>query len=314
MRVVLMVAMMCCVGAGISASLAQAISTPATTSATSGSSFGADFGSNFLTLCGRHAGDIGWFGASTIINAVLWGSLLLVLGLAVGLAIYFILRGRGLFNAPWTWYRYVRWMWALLFVLCYAFGPAYAGIWLGIERNAKSYIRDKRMLDQVVGNLLIASCMDQAQYRLKGDESAEQLQAVLGDSDTIGKKASEDLGRAIGELSGSDDLSWWQRKMLRTVKQETLTKITRDLNMLDPRTAIILFYGGQQIDQYLAGHPQASPVLASLSLHLAQLRESACEGVNYLTRSHIWTGLGLGALPPVGLLVLFRVVVRTTRA
>ena len=85
-------------------------------------------GRNLLVLVKQSWKDAGLF-AGKVIGFGLLGAVLLSLGGGLlGLAVWLVLRRRGVFTLRFGWYRYVRWLWCPLFVVCFTVGFAYAGM------------------------------------------------------------------------------------------------------------------------------------------------------------------------------------------
>lgn len=293
-------------------SASAATSTAAVADRSQGPSHTSRIASNFLTLMGNSWGDAAWFAGRCVMNALLWAGAMLLVGMALGVTVFFVLRKYRLFHAPWGWYRYVRWTWGVLFISSIVVGMAGAGAWLGLERQLKYSILTERVLDRIVGNMILAVFMDSAQYQATGSESSEQLQAILGDSETVAQAATQDMSEALRGVSGRQ-LSPIQRYALQLLGtgqgQRTLTESLK----LNPRMAIALFYGGPNMDRYLKEHPQANPGVMAMSVHFQDLRLGGCRLAESFTRPSLWSWLAAGCGLPFVLLLLFRMTVRFSR-
>lgn len=264
---------------------------------------------NFATLMGNCWADIGWFAGKCVLNAILWASGMLLAGVALGVGLFLLLRRRRLFDAPWGWYRYVRWVWGVVFILCVIVGMTCAGGWIGLERQLKHAILKERVLDRTAGNLVLAVFMDSAEYRASGEESAENLQAVLKDSESAARSAIANLPQIVDEIAGPE-LSATQRRALRLMSPDDVQKLFANVGKLDMRMVIVLFYGSANIEQVLQEHPQANPAVMAIAVHFESLRQRGCRLVNRFTRPPIYMWLFGGLGIPLGLLAIFRVVVR----
>ena len=133
---------------------------------------------NFVTLLGNRWADMGWFSARCLFNSIVWSVALLLLGLILAICTWLLLRRRQLLQAPWRWYRYAGWIWLPLIMLSFTIGLAGAGVWVGLERQLDHEIQEQRLLDTIIGDLILAIAMDSAEYQLTGEESADRKSVV----------------------------------------------------------------------------------------------------------------------------------------
>ncbi len=265
--------------------------------------------SNFAVLMQSTWADVAIFAGMTILSAVLWGIGFLFLGLILGLICYFIVRRLRLIRAHWSWYRYVRWLWVVIFMLSGAAGCAYAGAWFGVGRNVKAYIEDKRMLEKILGHCYVAALLDEAEYQATGQESAEDLQQVLADSQTARKLADDVWEEVSDEIVNSGDPSFVERWTRQLALYKGMRDLQDQLYGIDPRVLLAIFIGGENIDAYIAENPGAGPVIVGLATYFQEFRDRACGAVDSVVHPHIWTGLLLGLLAPVALAGAFKTVV-----
>ncbi|MFB3892900.1 MAG: hypothetical protein ACE15C_12840 [Phycisphaerae bacterium] len=269
----------------------------------------ARIAANFWTLAGRHWTDVAGFALTTIGMAVLWCLLMLFCGILSGLVVWLALRHWNFFAAPWSWYKYVRWLWGVIFIVSFAIGMAYSGWRLGICRNVKSYIVERRALDRIAGNLIVAVCLDQADYQATGEETSDKVQRVLEDSEAVGKLAQRDLQDAMADVAGSRGLSGTQRAIIGVLGDQA-PEMLKDMTKLDARAVVVLFYSGQNTAQYLKEHPEANAGVMAMSLHFDRIRGKACDAVDSLTGGPIWMGLVLGIGIPLLFMAILRIIVR----
>ncbi len=287
-------------------------SSPASAPATTRQAPGGDTSrilTNFANMMKGNWKSLAAFAATTVLNAVLWAIGMLLAGILAGLASYFILRRFRLFDATWPWYRFVRWLWPVVFILGAAAGFTYSGAWIGLGRNIKSYIREKRMLDKIVGQVYFAIVLDKASYQTTGQESAEKLEQVLADSEAIGELAMADWAIAREELTtdaaGSPLERWLVQLALRNISDE----LAEQFGSMDPRLMMVFIGTHPNIDQYLREHPDANPMIAALSVHFEPVRQKGCDMVDSVVHPHAAVGIAAGLLGPALLLGIFCVVV-----
>gem|GEM_PF-6127291 len=302
----------CLSAAGAAASASEPASAPATTRAASQPAWSDHTGralANFAALMGNSWKQIAFFAATTVLSAVMWALLWVLAGVAAGLVAWMVVRRFRLLDAPWSWYRWVRWLWCAVFVISFAAGAAYAGAWFGVGRNVKHYIRERRMLDKVVSHLVLAAMLDRADYDANGQESAERVQAVLADSDAVSQLAIRDwaaMSEQAARRAGGGFLGPW---LVRLAGGDAVDKLARELRGMDVRLVVVLFLTHPNIDDYLAKYPNAQPGVIALAGHFRAIRQGACDLVDALVRPHVRAAAALGLGIAFGAVLLFRLVV-----
>jgi hypothetical protein len=282
---------------------------PATTRS-AGEAF-SHFAANFAMLMADHWRSVAAFAALTVVNAVLWAVGMFLLGIGVGVAGYFLLRRLGLFAAPWSWYRWVRWLWCLLLAVSISIGFAVAGAWLGAGRNVKSYIRDKRMLDRIVVAVAMAAMLDRAGYEARGDETAEQIEKVLTDSEAAGREALADWSRFRREEAEAVTDNFLQRWLVE-LAIEAATEGFEDSPLRDPKLAWLMYTEGPCAEEYADKYPDANEGLVAASVFFGRIRGAACGLVDRAVYPNVWTAVGLGVGIPLGLAAVFRGILHLT--
>jgi len=262
---------------------------------------------NFAMLMTDNWEPIVKFVGTTILWMVVWAVGLFVVGIFVGLVMYLILRR--LTYAPWRWYRYVRWLWPVGFVLTAALALGYAGLWLGPSRNIKSYIREQHMLDRVVSHVAVAALLDKADYEVSGHETAEDLAKVLSDSRVLQELTGEDFSVSREELISSGD-DFAQRWVLKLATETEAFKLVEALRKVDPQTLMTILTEYRDVEAYLAEHPDAGQEVQAVAAGFGVVREQACELVDTVAMPNVWGAVAIGLLAPAGLAIVFGVIVR----
>jgi hypothetical protein len=266
--------------------------------------------------------DVGWFTGKAIVVALVAGVAGFFAGCVAGLITYLLLRKRRWFDAPWSWYRYVRWMWSLLFIGFFALGFGYAGMNLGAAHVLKKGITDERIVDRAVSQLYCAVAFDTVEYKLAGKEKVEELRKVLEKSEGLASVISADLGKLVREVLDDprvrENVDPRYRRWLDTISdsklgQMTFSKLTKDF---DPRAVVLLFYamsGGDETSRaYIESNPQASPLVAACTEMFANIRLQLCGMVNAVVYPNAAASFILGVGLPLGLTGLLRWMVRLT--
>jgi len=262
---------------------------------------------NFLVLMGDSWKDIGKLALRLTFSVVLWGAGLLLAGGAAGLIAWLLLRKRRLFDAPFRWYRWVRWLWAVVFVIVPALGCGYAGLWLGGGRAVKRFIREDLIIDRVVANMLVAIFLDSADYAVTGRSQTDEIERVLADSEKVRKLVQDDFAEAVRDFAESPKASFAQRWLVRLASTSELQAAAdQALQHVDPALVFVVFIANRNVDEYLQQHPGARLPIAALSAHFASVRNKACGLVDDAVHGNLALGALLGAGIPLVLLGAFR--------
>ncbi len=269
---------------------------------------------NFRSMMGDSWQEVALFIGKIMLTAVLWGVALGFVGIAVGIAAYLALRRHKLFDGPWTWYRYVAWVWPGLFALSMAAGFSYAGLWIGGGRQIRVAIQEENVLERVISNLFTAVALDCADYRLEGTESAEEMQEVLTQSEALGDLVREDfknlLTDALQVQAGALGLGMAGRTMIHGLVICAVDQLDDILLENDPRLVLVSFAFMASVNgdmaEYKKQFPDARLGTAALSLYFSKVRKGACRLVDSLCFPNILLGFGVGLLAPGMLLGLYR--------
>ena len=249
-----------------------------------------------------------------IITAIQWSVGLGVLGLVLGIVVYFQLRKRGLFDVtPGDRGRF-GWSWGFLFALVMAFGGAYGGGWLGLERGIKNEMLSRGVVDKLVVKVIQANVLHAADLDLSGKETPEELQEIVAQSDAVAQLVMEDfvslLDQVIDMQAEEHEIPTWLVDVVRKkVREKFLEKMKDELGGVDPRLLAIVIFDADK-DRYLEKYPQAKPAAALLAGFLNSIREEALERVKGFTRSGVYTGLIGCMLVPFLVLWIFRMAIR----
>jgi hypothetical protein len=267
--------------------------------------------------------DVGWYLVKMTMTGLVAGAGFFVAGCVAGLVVYLWVRRKLLFHAPWGWYRYVRWIWAPLFVALFGLGIGYAGANLAVGHMVKSAIREDRIVDRAVSQLYCAVAFDTAEYKLTGSEKLEEIRAVLDQSEGLARVVSSDLGKLVREVAddrrvrgtlSSGQQQWLDKIVNSKLGGMTLAQLSKEF---DPRLVILLFYavgeGDETSKQFLESHPNARPLAAACTEMFATIRNQLCGLVNTVVYPNAVASVLLGVGIPFGLLGLLRFVVRWTR-
>ena len=267
---------------------------------------------NFLTLLEGSWVDILKFVGWTILGMVLWAIGMAVAGLVLGLILWAVLRRKKLFDAPWKWYRYARWSWLLIFMLILMVGFGYAGAFIGLERGLKSAIYDDLVIDRIVIQFYQAMVLSEAEYKVTGRETAEQLYKIVADTEGSGNLALEDYEKFKDDLIAKKGDSFGERILMRLLADYVLPHAS--VSGLDYKTLVKFTFSQMNLDDYLKKYPNTMPALHLLKAKFHEVRDAAAGGVETLTRGGIYGGFLVGLLIPALLLGVFRVILHLAAA
>ncbi len=265
-------------------------------------------------LCEDHWVDVVAAIFWVLVTVAQWSVGLGVLGLILGIVIYFRLRKRGLFDiTPGVRGRF-GWLWGFLFALATAFGGAYGGGWLGLERGIKNEMLSRGVVDKFVVRVIQANVLHAADLDLTGKETPEQLQEIVAQSDAVAQLVMEDFVSLLDEVIDAQaeeyEIPTWLVDVVRKkVRQKFLDKMKDELGGVDPRLLAIVLFDVDR-DKYLEKYPQAKPAAALLTGFLNSIRQDAVDRVKGFTRSGVYTGLIGCTLLPFLILWIFRMAMR----
>jgi hypothetical protein len=264
---------------------------------------------NFVTLMDRAVRGALRFTKDLLLACLLWTLGGLFLGALGGFLLWYYIRRRKGFDAPWGWYRWVRWAWFAVFVLPLTLGLAYAGLFFGAGRCLNHYIHDVRVLDQAAAQLLCAVILDKAEYEARGDETAQQYAKVLGDAPQLAPLVQADVEIAAQELRSKIAPGPLTGGVFDLLAPLVLDGMPKEIYGVDPRMLVVVFVSHPNLDAYLNENPQASPALAALAVHFKHARDQAGRVVFALVMPNALLGLGVGLAVPLGAWGIFCLVV-----
>jgi len=261
--------------------------------------------------------DIAGFVGETVSMALLAGVSLFVAGAILGAVTCVMLYRRSLFDARFDWNRYVQWIWFPLFSLSFALGFSCAGVFLGAGHAVKHSILEERIIDRTIASLYCALALDAADYQLHGQETLEDIEAVLTQSELLADIVATDIGQLtrqiIREDAGQGNLTQQHIWALESVSDSRLGKmVVRDIMQEpDPRLIVLALYDfgqtGVASRKFQQAHPEANPVVAALTEYFQIIRKELCA----LVDSFVYTNACLAVLTGIGTPVLLLLIFRT---
>jgi hypothetical protein len=245
-----------------------------------------------------------------------------ILGFLFGLILYLILRRYGCFRMPFSWSKYVTWLWVPIFIFAPALGGAYAGFHLGAAHAVNTGFEKHRIIERSLSSLYCAIAFDAIKYNAEGGKSAREIHVALSQSEALGKVVSDDLGHVLRQCldhpSVQSHVTPRQRSIVERVSNSRLGKATLDYaGKKDPALVVLAFYvvgaNDQRATLFMEENPEATLALAAVTQYIARIRRECCSYVRgyAIIQSALGAGLGLGG--PIVLLLLVRLALRLFR-
>jgi hypothetical protein len=255
-----------------------------------------------------------------ILFSILGAALFFAVGVGAGVVIWVVLRRRGAFDLQLSWNRYVKWAWCPLIVLSSAFALAYGGLFVGAGHVVKTGIMEDRVVDRTVAAVYCAVALDEADYELKADETLEQIETVLRESEGLGEIIVSDVGRlakkCVRDRAARRELSPVERWFVESAADSTVGRavIWRAKQEVDPALVIVICFAiakeGPAFEEFLAENPEATHVVAAFADMFRTIREELCSFVNSLVYTQLLLSALIGLGAPLLLLALTRLTVR----
>jgi len=303
-----------CVLAGSSAAFGQSNDTGDVISSVTGKVMAVT--DNMSALMDGAWKDVGLFGMGFISKIVMSGLIFLVLGAILGFVFYFILKKLKVISLDFSWYKYIGWIWAPLFIISMALGGGWAGMWRGGEKAIDKAVVKDGVIRKVVANVYTAVALDGSDYESSGNESVDDVVALFESSPELMETAKEELGGKIESMYKTQieerKLSHWQKFILRAVAQsgfedKILGSYGDDAKVLFS-TLYLYTKDREAYDQYLAENPGLAPMGAAIGKAIKHAETESTRWVRMTTTFNWWLGWGLGVGIPLLLALAFKLL------
>lgn len=287
----------------------------------SSSDIALSIGKYFLYVFSVYWKDIALFTAELILKVALSWIASFSLAVLVSIFIWRSLRKRGVLDALWTHYKFVRRIWLPLIVLLFAYGVSTAFAWRTSGMVIKRAIVERGIVPRAAVSLYCAyqiqhKKIDPEQVRTPDDiirvlEQGEELYEVT--SADFGAKAEQTLRE---EFTADGSLSIAERSILSIIPFDNLVDGLHDLLIEENPHLMFMMLAALAADTELGRkHMESESFEAFMALGLSRLIqkiEAQCAStVDSLIAPHVWGSL-LIALCPFLLILVFRTVVRLT--
>ncbi len=203
---------------------------------------------NFTRLMQSSWEDVAKVAAMVVLRIVLTAVAGFFLGVVVGVVLYLVCLKLGLLRAGWNWYRWVGWLWALVFIGVLGLAGAYAGAWLGGGKALDHAINREHIPRRVVANLYMAAALDRAEYDVTGQESTARLIELIEGNENLAGLSLKALATRCREAIARDmdmDEGGSQLKvtLLEHLSDQRLEELAgKELYEADPRVAVVVIY------------------------------------------------------------------------
>lgn len=264
--------------------------------------------------------DMAYFTGKVIFYAIVEGIVLFMIGVVIGYLLYRMCRKRSLFEFPFKWNRYLKWVWGPAFVLSLSIGLGAAGLYLGAGGAVKKSIRNDNIVQRVVANIYCVIALDSMDYQLKGEESVEEIKEVANQSRDLARAVHTDLGTFIKicclEWHKEGKISKRHLSLINRISDSTVGKLVLDqlYEKFDPRIAIPVMFaisrGGPESQKYLKENPKAHPVAAAFTEIIRRVNNELCRLINSVVYPTAFLAAFLGFIVPFTILVFVIIINR----
>lgn len=241
----------------------------------------------------------------------------------LGFLLWYVLRRYGWLDAPYSWYRYFKWMWAFLFPICAALGLAYAAAWLEAGHVAKGALTKDRLVERTVASVYAAVALDAAKHEISGRETMAEVQQILHQADELSQVLSTNFGTLLQQSFAAPEvqkaLGLQDNAWLKGLAASRLGQIAFDqaAKSEDARLVLFAFYaiasGDKAKAEYLQNNPKAGPAVVLARDFLQRVNRELVSLINWLVYPQAGVALLAGFGVPLLLAALFRLVAGLAR-
>jgi hypothetical protein len=266
---------------------------------------------NLSKLMGEFLSELTEFVIDFVVSIIIWAVLLFILGFIVGLLIYFLLRKKKWMKLEAKWYKWVAWMWPVLFVICASLGFGYGGLFFGGGRSINHLIVEKRAIERIVVNVYAAAAFSKTDTTLTGKETPEEMEQILSDSVGLRDMMADEFEGELNDMAGKITDSWWQQQLI-SLAASALDDKASELSLdqgVDVRLLLVAIQNQDKINAYKKKNPKASVGLAMMSGMLETISVSSGRMVNKFVYTQMAIGGVIGLGIPIILAGLFRLII-----
>lgn len=274
---------------------------------------------NFARLMQSSWDDIARVAATVVLRVVLSGVAGFFVGVVIGVVLYLVCLKLGLLRARWRWYRWVGWLWALVFIGVLGLAGGYAGAWLGGGKAIDHAVNREHIPRRVVANLYMAAALDRTEYDATGQESTARLIEVIEGNENLAGLSLKNLAARFREaiardLAEDESASRLKLALLEHLSDERLEELAgKELYEADPRVALVVIYtkaaDPEAYRTYIEENPERAPVGQAAERMFTRLERGLTSKLYDLIW---WDAVGAAVVAP-GILVvcvgLFQLVV-----
>jgi len=233
--------------------------------------------------------DLGWgaikgFGSvisKALLHMLLWGIFGFVLGVVGGVFMWRALRDRGWMDAPWRWYKYVRWMWPVLIVGTLSFGLSSALSTWGAGRAFKKEVREGEVIEKAVFNTYAMVMVWRLGPEKVGDKNGSAL-------------LEQDLALAVSKLKETSDKVTGAEDKARKKALEEMDKIGGGYVQKRIYSEILNFVWDQQVKSELTDNEAVEFLSDTLKAEKADGAEAAVKAVRQKIMSGVYLAVDEG--------------------
>lgn len=233
------------------------------------------------------------------------------IGTGAGAGLWLWLRKRGWLDTHWRWYRYFRWGWPVLLVMCLSIGMAVAGMLCGTGWKLRRAVQHDRLIDRTTLNIYGAVvCL----HNPKGFSEQNATALLQQDIDRLiaQTRAMGEQAQAVREKAKNTILDAGKTAGVSGLRRFALSK-SIDWFLDDQIQKQFTDKEWGAVVLYALGQSGGTAPPVSNETFLAPLRKQAVAAIDAAIWSHVFIVLAVAFGVPALCLGVFRLLVRLTR-
>lgn len=271
---------------------------------------------NFLTLAKNSWVDVAYSAGALLASTALWSIIFGVGGFLLGIAIYIGLLAFGWASWKWQYFWVIGWLIPVLFAASFTIGFGYAGSFYGARKFCYQAIDEDHLIERVSMTMYCAMIMEHAEYEATGEESVADLIQVVESAEDYQLEFDEEFRETLKSqvLSEEQEHGWMETQAVDfgvELIDGQIGKWVKE-NGVDLRVLVVAYMNRSEAESKF-GAVNVQNVLAAAAPLFERGHEVAKAWLDTLFLPNIYIGCGLGALIPLGLLMVVHLIVFIVR-
>ena len=257
--------------------------------------------SNFLTLMKNSWDDVAFSVLDLIQNVSFYTLIFAVMGFALAIVSFLIIRAFGWTKFGWNYYWTICWILPLLFIVCFTFGFGYAGFFYGAKVYCKKMIEEEHIIERATMTMYCTMIMEHADYEATGEESVGDLLSVMDSADEYHIEFDDNLKDQLKANLEEEELGWFENFVMEkavSLVDGKLAEYSKECG-IDIRVFIVAFLNRDAAEKEF-GEDKVKTAIALATPLFEKTREYAAAYVSIPLNIQYYAGLILGAGIPLG--------------